>query len=207
MTRIKYPFNPSVPIKKLWGEFSSAMPIRVDWSDNNQDYDRYSFYEAHTCEECGRLVVTSYVGEIQHCDVYGENTNCTGYLYPEGAMMNYAYPISTERVGSIESAALLIADLPLCLAEWEGSEFLALTGGGMDLSWEICAAYMRLGFLPPVHFSDLPQYAGMTLNRHSRWILAGMRQSIKIQMRWLNSDLARLAQVRKGLQENNRRSS
>ncbi len=30
----------------------------------------------------------------------------------------------------------------------------------MDLSWEICEAFLRLGYLPPATFADLPRMAG-----------------------------------------------
>ena len=45
----------------------------------------------------------------------------------------------------------------------EDRYYLALTGGGMDLSWDICRAYVLLGYLPPLHFCDLPKFAGMNL--------------------------------------------
>jgi hypothetical protein len=79
----------------------------------------------------------------------------------EGPMMNYWYPlegISDETEAS--EAALGLSGLPLCVVEVDGSYGLALTGGGMDLSWEIAEAYVRLGMLPPVHFADLPSMAG-----------------------------------------------
>ena len=65
-----------------------------------------------------------------------------------------------------KEAAKALVDLPLCIVYLieEEAYFLALTGGGMDLTWQICEAYMRLGYLPPTHFSRLPRYAGATLN-------------------------------------------
>jgi hypothetical protein len=100
-------------------------------------------------------------------------------------MMNYAYPLESLRIDmrgtllgdsvpdsigahgfptTVHEAAHALRGLPLCIIErldGEGYE-LALTGGGMDLSWEICEAFVRLGFLPPVHFCDLPDM-GRTL--------------------------------------------
>lgn len=34
---------------------------------------------------------------------------------------------------------------------------LALTGCGMDFSWEICESYLNLGYYPPAHFCRLPE--------------------------------------------------
>jgi hypothetical protein len=67
----------------------------------------------------------------------------------------------------------------------------------MDLSWEIAESYMCLGYLPPVHFSDLPLLAGSSLNTRRKWIVAAMRRAIRINMNWLRSDLARLNFTRK----------
>lgn len=47
----------------------------------------------------------------------------------------------------------------------EETYYLALSGGGMNLSWDICRAYMLLGYLPPLYFCDLPKFAGMNLRR------------------------------------------
>ena len=32
--------------------------------------------------------------------------------------------------------------------------YLALTGGGMNMSWDICAGYIALGYLPPLDFCE-----------------------------------------------------
>jgi hypothetical protein len=66
----------------------------------------------------------------------------------EGPMMNYYYPLEESdgewRSFDAVAAALAVADLPVCVVEMDGDYGLALTGGGMDLSWEICAAYVAL---------------------------------------------------------------
>jgi hypothetical protein len=71
----------------------------------------------------------------------------------EGPMMSYWYPF--ELPGEPEACAAVLVGLPLCVVEVDGVAGLALTGGGMDLSWEICEAFIRLGSLPPFHFADL----------------------------------------------------
>lgn len=101
----------------------------------------------------------------------------------EGPMMSYDYPLPGARY--TWAHAERIADLPLCIVydndADEDAYSLALTGGGMDLSWEICEAFMRLGFLPPVHFADgLPGMAGKGRSETDRWIIAGCRRSLEI---------------------------
>jgi hypothetical protein len=76
----------------------------------------------------------------------------------EGPMMNYWYPC--ERL-SADEAVLATVDLPLCYVEVDGEPGFALTGGGMDLSWEIAEAFVRSGYYPPAFISDLPRMAGL----------------------------------------------
>jgi hypothetical protein len=97
------------------------------------------------------------------CKQFGEEVD--SYESAEGPMMNYYYPLPSLP-GSEYDAAYTIRDLPLCIVRNLENDTmptdyaLALTGGGMDLSWEICEAFMRLGFLPPMAFADLPAIAG-----------------------------------------------
>ncbi len=108
-------------------------------------------------------------------------------------MMNYYYPLPGEFDG--EDAAK-IDHLPLCIVHFleDDSYALALTGGGMNLSWEICEAHMRLGYLPPTHFR-LPRMAGTPPNERNRWIIDGCIRSAEISAIWAKAnekDLIRL---------------
>lgn len=77
----------------------------------------------------------------------------------EGPMMNYYYPLDVCSRFDPKDAAINLVGVPLCLVEFEDGDYaLALTGGGMDLSWEICEAFIRLDQYPPTHFCDLPDY-------------------------------------------------
>ena len=62
----------------------------------------------------------------------------------------------------LQDTLLWKAPGPVCVVNFvEDGAVLALTGGGMDLSWELCHAYVVLGFLPPaVLSSNLLQGAG-----------------------------------------------
>lgn len=103
----------------------------------------------------------------------------------EGPQMNYAYPL--DHGGGRDffhpDYARMIAGLPLCLVEIEGEDYLALTGGGMDMSWSICEAYIRLGFLPPTHFT-LPEMAGTKLTERNARIVAAVQRANEVQRRW-----------------------
>lgn len=105
----------------------------------------------------------------------------------EGPMMSYYYPLPEHGSFSSEDAAKL-EGLPLCLVHFEkwGENYdeslpdwaLALTGGGMDLSWQICEAFMRLGYMPPLNFCDLPRMASMDYDSpRNRWVIDGCKRA------------------------------
>ena len=82
-------------------------------------------------------------------------------------------------------AAKLISHLPLCVVEFrDGRTGLALTGGGMDLSPQICQAFIALGYLPPVHFGSLPRFAGF--ENYKSWVelIVCCQRSAEVQRRW-----------------------
>jgi len=107
-------------------------------------------------------------------------------------MMNYIYPLPDNFNSSDDDFKKLVDKMSavtlVCLIE-EESYFLALTGGGMNLSWEICEAYMILGYLPPAHFCRLPAMAGKRLNTRNKWIMAGCRKSLRLQKWWADLEL------------------
>lgn len=127
------------------------------------------------------LVEWAEANGFHACERQGEGY--TEFDSAEGPMMNYRYQIDDEDYG--DDSARLIADLPLCLVRDVETEnvYLALTGGGMDLSWEICEAFIRLGYLPPTHF-ELPEMAGKVLNERNALIVAGVERAAGIQASW-----------------------
>lgn len=89
-------------------------------------------------------------------------------------MMNYCYPLDCEPPDDWKR---LVSNCT-CV-EIDGSYYLALTGGGMDLSWEICESYMRLGYYPPAHFARLPSMAGRGTSKRDKWIIDGCRKTFE----------------------------
>lgn len=184
----------------------------------------WDYIEAAECEECGNWIVDdtdhafinadgdpvpaealldsndldendldewAEANGVRRCPRDGDNYR--EFDSAEGPMMNYRYPISSHVYTSAH--AHKIADLALCLVESsDGHVFLALTGGGMDMSWDICDAYVRLGFLPPSHF-DLPDLAGMTLNERTALIVAAVERSNEVLANWTQSRQARASRL------------
>lgn len=113
----------------------------------------------------------------------------------DGPMMNYYCPIELRYDMTHEAAADILADTCLVLVEVHGETGLALSGGGMDLSWEICEAFMLLGSLPPAHFARrLPKMCSTFSDMH-RLVLAGARRTLAIQRDWANDALVGLNDI------------
>ena len=169
------------------GEFHrdavGVLPVDVDWSELGRD-GGFDFWEAATCDECGAVVVGS------------GGTECRkGHeVLLEGPMMNYYYPMDEDCLGDPEEAARKVADLPLCVVRVGVQYGLALTGGGMNLAWEICEAFMRLDHVPPLHFADLPSMAGRGSSARDQWIIRGCKDAC-------DTATVRSAGVRKHLED------
>lgn len=108
-----------------------------------------------------------------------EETPCTGHIpLFEGPMMNYFYPCPFP---DSQEAAKAIQHLPLCAVEFSsGDTGFALTAGGMDMSWEICAAYVACGFLPPAELTL--SYLACNLVAWKRDTAAALKRSYEIRI-------------------------
>lgn len=170
-------------------------PVDRDWSEGYPE--KWDFFAASKCEKCGEIIVGRN-GE-RHSDIDCES-ECDGHV-PEndGPMMNHSYGLPD--FDGNEDSAKLIVDLPLVLVRFEdsGEWALALSGGGMDLSWEICEAYMLLGYFPPSHFAEVPQMSSRGRSARDRWILAGARKSLQCQKQRASRALRRLRENFKSL--------
>ncbi len=94
-------------------------------------------------------------------------------------MMNYYYPFHL-RYGADPSELqmkMFIEGGSTCLVMFEEEPVIVLTGGGMDLSWDICLAYILCGNFPPVRFCDLPDFAGQKSSETNLLIIAACQES------------------------------
>lgn len=184
-------------VESLWAGCLDVTPVDRDWEGWPETFE---FYDAPTCRECD-----SYA-EWQHREWVCPNEDCEeeeveiDFDYVSGPMMNYSYEVFSRGQGWNDAyqAASLIAHLPLCVVSFPDDDdlHLALTGGGMDLSWEICEAYMRLGFLPPTHFADLPRMAGYPRGATQRWVVEGCIEALRVSA---NRQLASLPKLQEML--------
>jgi hypothetical protein len=140
--------------------------VEADWTRGYGT--EWDYWSALVCDECGELVVST-----------GPESDHRHEVLFEGPMMSCYYPIEERCLGGPEDAARKIAGLPLCVVRVGDQYGLALTGGGMDLSWEIAEAFMRLGHAPPLRYSNLPGIAGRGSSARDRWIVEGCLRSAK----------------------------
>ena len=198
-------------VEKLGAEHIDSESRTVNWSDlMGENMDGWRSYEAVTCGECNKTVcvvgpwrsykavtcgecnktvcVVGPQGECRHNDV-DQDTECSGYINSEGPMMNYFYPCD---VGQAPVAAALAVSGCICVVEMDdGTTGFALTGGGMDLSWDIAAAYVDNGFLPPA-WIRLPRMGGKALNARTRLIIEACKRTAELmaqRARWNVGDL------------------
>jgi len=183
MSRAKFP--------KVTEMSCQAVDVKpVDFDPSVGFGDTWDYVEAVCCEKCGLAVVGSGGGSHADCD---DDADCDGYVpTSEGPIMNYWYPVE---INDTEEAARLLVGLPLCVVTVSDATGLALTGGGMDLSWEICEAFMRLGMLPPAHFANLPGMAGRGTSAKDRWIASGCIRSCNVAAGWMQSRAARVRET------------
>lgn len=159
---------------------AATVDIGVDNRDWSEGWgEEWEFYAAPSCPECGDYAEwddDEYVWTCRNAECETTEVESEG---DDGPMMNYSYDLPHFDADLHESAQA-IADLPLCIVDFQGDGYaLALSGGGMDLSWEICEAFIRLGYLPPAHFaSDLPKMAGDRERERYPLVLPAARRAL-----------------------------
>lgn len=177
-------------IDALCADALYSAPIQFDWSAHQYDGDGYgedgtwTFWEVADCYECEQETDAQGYCNTMECPNFAEhNESC------EGPMMNYYYPLGSymDRHLDPEEAAVQLHrhGSTTCLVRINGETHgLALTGGGMDLSWEICQSFIALGLLPPLHFAKLPAMAGRPRGAVDEHIVLACLKSFEVADRW-----------------------
>lgn len=150
-----------------------------------------------TWEDVSPCVLQCNVCTATYSDeVYSEDDPCPDEMCdndgtlerPDCApMMNYYYPLpyyegdpGADQARLYKSSANVVLVKIIGVDDDEDVYALALSGGGMDLSWDICQAFILLGYAPPLQFCDLPDFAGQDNSKEPFWsILKACLQSAK----------------------------
>lgn len=126
------------------------------------------------------------------------------YLDEFAPMINYYYPLPKDGRRYDEKDAEKIRHLPLSIIYFPNEDLyaLALTGGGMNLSWEICEAYILLGYLPPISFCDLPNMADKEYDSRNKRIIEACKESLKHTQLYSNQVYHNLENLEESLKRN-----
>lgn len=175
----------TVDVSHLHASAIDVTPRHVDFAEGSGD--TWTSTEATECSGCGKKMLADD-GEYEHREI-DRRSACGGYVSGSDPMMNYIYGL--PEMPSDEQIIEALADLPLCVVTFPDAihgedTFLALTGGGMNMSWSIIAAYVRLGYLPPAYFTP-PSFAGMRLTDERRLLIEACRAT----QRWISADATR----------------
>jgi hypothetical protein len=98
---------------------------------------------------------------------------------------DYLHPLDARIDAAELQGALVLGRLPVRVVYYDfggGVNLaLALTGGGMDLTWELVEAYMIAGQLPPAALARrLPHMSGRGASADDRAIIAACYESLRI---------------------------
>jgi len=172
--------------------FIDAMSRDIDWGQAlDENGEGWTSFEAVECEDCGLVHVLGAHGQTTCADEMPEfedengdevDNICQGCLNPEGPMMSFYWPCA---VGDFIDESKGLQGLPVCIVDirlpsgtYETG--IALTGGGMDLSWELCETYIRLGYYPPFSLaSNLPDMADKHNSPSAQLVLAAAAETCR----------------------------
>ena len=150
---------------------SSEYSISVDWSTEREQYINHGakaiyLKETEKLEKCKHGNKES--DSCSECNCYPRDSE-----RDEEPMMNYVYPLSNE---PDEEAILKVSEETSCtivekkykdddFGEGNGDYFLALCGGGMDLSQSIGLAYIYAqGWIPDSLAFEISKQEGLNLS-------------------------------------------
>jgi hypothetical protein len=151
-----------------------------DYDPDAKDNDEEPQIECDECygdltEDCPEC---SGDGEVdcEDCDGSGMRDCDNDGWFP---MMNYYYPLP-DGFDVPDNVQSLLVCTTIVRFEADDKLVLVLTGGGMNLSWEICESYINLGLYPPAHFARLARMCGRGESENDQRIMAYCRESLRI---------------------------
>lgn len=170
-------------------------PIDYDWSEHEyeREWEVIQPYDDTDFEKISGDAY-EYSDKCERKLGYGSYEDMEESNQP---MMNYVYPLPDSYD---PGDAKKLKDVNLCLVYFaqDNTYGMALTGGGMDLSWDICRAYIALGQYPPIHFR-LPRFAGMSKSKRNLDVIRACVKGRRIVKQWIDNDIRDFKRVKAGL--------
>lgn len=196
--------NSYAPFNLYWP--CSDEPADFDWSDAWDDSEqdtRYEFWE--TVPDDDQLIYSSGSGSALRFTKAGtlaaaqEHENGYEGEAPEGPLMNGYWPLTSGNLPNDwepEQVAMRIRHLSVCLVLVDDQYGLALTGGGMDLRWNLAAAAIGAGFLPwsALRLHDWSYGVSTVGLPWARRVRAAVRYRLQRNIRRERADLREIAE-------------
>lgn len=187
----------TIAIADLSSEMIESKPVEYDWGEEGWEWGVvYPDFSDWTIQDCVDVADEHGWDIAEVVDAGAGAVNWQGLLRAHISnepdfgcpMMNYYYPLPDTLDTEKAQALLLNTCLVVVMVrvDTDADEFpaMALTGDGMDLTWEICEAYITLGFLPPVHFCGLVRMAGRGASERDKGTIAACRRSLEVIGHW-----------------------
>lgn len=163
-----------------WLHVDTVHKIEVDMQDAKKEHDEDALEQA--------------IEEFKGSSAY--------YEWEEGfmPMMNALWPCE-PRYGMTDELAATAIDqhagatvlVTINNEQHHGLQGIAMTGGGMNMSWDLCAAYICCSCIPPLRLlTDMPKFAGMKSSELTRAVL----ECMDLAADWLKSRAERLREYR-----------
>lgn len=183
-----------IPVDQL-GHFAENNTIYFPFSDVPRDVEEtgpsalhWECWESFLCDECEKPSDGYNLCQNEQCERYGDEAKSHA---DEGPTSSIYWEIRLPSRMDEHDVARAIHDLPLCLVKVgrDHEEYgLTLTGGGMNLTWEIVEAFTRIGSLPPTDKIDFPSI-GRGESELDRYLIAVCKRTGREAIRSIQNDL------------------
>jgi hypothetical protein len=203
-------------VQNLYATTVECQPVHFDWSSQpNADFgdsgEGWRLPDFPACSDWGKKQCRAWLKLHDMAPRKGEEPATLAAwreaveqaeIRPAEPMTSCYYPLERDCLGkwasSAEDAQVLLAQEPCncVVVEIDGEPALALAACGSDFSWDICLAYVALGFLPPLHVCDLPSLAGWQQDKRATLVLAACERSVEcaaFRLKLKTETLGRLA--------------
>lgn len=160
---------------------TSEYSISVDWVEEFEEWNN----------EGRRVLLDSCKHDVQET---GYCEKCEISEDDAQPMMNYAYPVHGEP--SDEEILKVVKETCLTVMEKDGDYFLALCGGGMDLSQNIGLAYLLLNHpIPPALALEISTQCGLNFSGTKYFkVMAGCKKSLRNAKGWYQNKIKRITE-------------
>lgn len=170
------------------GRWTIHEDIRNDTGERDCDNCEYGVLDCAVCDGEGEVdgdICTKCVGtcllNCPQCDGSGQHDPDHGDPDAWYPMHTYGWPLPSSFVIPDDWREKLCN---MTVVTTDGGDFLVLTGGGMDFSWEIAATHINLGLAVPAVLAELPRMAGRGESEGDQRIITACLKSLRVRADW-----------------------